>query len=253
MKKTTGYLLFVAVVLFNLFYLALTADSFYWEYVKDTFVYWGYPQWGWMYSDPKVYFWFNLLYLAFLLVMFVAAIGLAWKKKLKAGFVVLLIPLLTAGAFLYMPTYNWNRQFAIFNAERTTENSRIPAGKWWASLDQMQRYYDVSGWERLKGYFGRGEWPGGYAMWGDYRIWLLPDFATDTLGRRGMVLHGGTKNSSPWGIDMGDDIIDFAIQLRQNDGPMNIDVRYDGHGQSRTAAAKEDAENPKSSEKTTEK
>ena len=71
----------------------------------------------------------------------------------------------------------------------------------------------------------------------------LPD-STDTLGRRGMVFHGGTKNSSPWGIDMGDDIIDFAIQLRQNKGPMDIEVRYGDQASSRPAGEK--SENGKS-------
>ena len=244
MKKTAWYCGALVLAVMNAVYLALTADSFYLEYVKDEFVYWGYPQWGWMYSDPKIYLWFNVLYLAFLLLLFAAGLFLIGKKRLKTGTALLLLPLLTAAAFLYMPTYNWNRQFAVFNAERTNENSRIPEGKWWVSLDQMQRYYDASLWERLKGRFGRGEWPGGYAVWGDYRIWLLPDFSTDTLGRRGMVFHGGTKNSSPWGIDMGDDIIDFAIQLRQNKGPMDIEVRYGDQASSRPAGEK--SENGKS-------
>ena len=161
MKKTAWYCGALVLAVLNAVYLALTADSFYLEYVKDEFVYWGYPQWGWMYSDPKIYLWFNVLYLAFLLLLFAAGLFLIGKKRLKTGTALLLLPLLTAAAFLYMPTYNWNRQFAVFNAERTNENSRIPEGKWWVSLDQMQRYYDASLWERLKGRFGRGEWPGG--------------------------------------------------------------------------------------------
>ena len=148
MKKTAWYCGALVLAVLNAVYLALTADSFYLEYVKDEFVYWGYPQWGWMYSDPKIYLWFNVLYLAFLLLLFAAGLFLIGKKRLKTGTALLLLPLLTAAAFLYMPTYNWNRQFAVFNAERTNENSRIPEGKWWVSLDQMQRYYDASLWER---------------------------------------------------------------------------------------------------------
>ena len=37
---------------------------------------------------------------------------------------------------------------------------------------------------------------------------------------------------------MGDDIIDFAIQLRQNKGPMNIEVRYGDQASSRSAGEK---------------
>ena len=104
--------------------------------------------------------------------------------------------------------------------------SRIPEGKWWVSAEQMQKYYDASFWERAKGFFGRGEWPGGYPLWGDYRVWLLPDLATDTMGRRGMVIHGGVKKSSPWGIDMGDNILDFAIQLRSAKTALPMNINY---------------------------
>lgn len=60
MKKTAWYCGALVLAVLNAVYLALTADSFYLEYVKDEFVYWGYPQWGWMYSDPKIYLWFNV-------------------------------------------------------------------------------------------------------------------------------------------------------------------------------------------------
>ena len=74
MKKTAWYCGALVLAVLNAVYLALTADSFYLEYVKDEFVYWGYPQWGWMYSDPKIYLWFNVLYLAFLLLLFAAGL-----------------------------------------------------------------------------------------------------------------------------------------------------------------------------------
>ncbi len=166
MKKVTMSVFFVAFCLFDLIYLAMTADSFYQEYVLDKFVYWGYPQWGWMYADPKVYLWFNVFYLLFLVVLPVAAVWL-WRRRFrKTSLILSVLPLLSAAVFAYMPNYNWNRQFEIFEAERTIENSRIPAGRWWASAEQMQRYDDNSAWEKFKGYFGRGEWPGGYPIWG---------------------------------------------------------------------------------------
>ena len=96
MKKTAWYCGALVLAVLNAVYLALTADSFYLEYVKDEFVYWGYPQWGWMYSDPKIYLWFNVLYLAFLLLLFAAGLFLIGKKRLKTGTALLLLPLLTA-------------------------------------------------------------------------------------------------------------------------------------------------------------
>ncbi len=234
MKKTIICLAFALATVLNVVYLALIIDSFWQEYVKDNFFYWGYPQWGWMYSAPKLYFWFNVCYLGFLAAALFAGLFLVAKRRLKTGAAFLLLPLLTAVMFFYMPSYNWQRHLDMLRTEQKQEYGRLPEGKWWVSTEQMQRYYDASLWERLKGRFGRGEWPGGYALWGDYRIWLLPDFLTDTKGRRGMVLHGGTQKKSPWGIDMGDNIIDFAIQLRQNKEPTEIVVRY---GSDDTAAA----------------
>lgn len=226
MKKIFFPLILSFLLAFNLFYFVLTADSFYQEYVLDRFVYWGYPQWGLLYADAQTYFYFNLFYLIVLFVLIIAGVFFWSRKYFKISFIIMFFPFLSALMFLYMPTYNWNRQFAVFNQERHHENSRIPEGKWWVSVDQMERYSDVSLWEKLKGCFGRGEWPGGYAIWGDYRVWLLPDFKTNTLGRRGMVFHGGTKNSSPWGIDLGDQIIDFAIQLRRAKAPLEININY---------------------------
>ena len=114
----------------------------------------------------KVYLWFNVFYLLFLVVLPVAAVWL-WRRRFrKTSLILSVLPLLSAAVFAYMPNYNWNRQFEIFEAERTIENSRIPAGRWWASAEQMQRYDDNSAWEKFKGYFGRGEWPGGYPIWG---------------------------------------------------------------------------------------
>lgn len=227
MKKISYCMTLCLMSIFSLAYLLLVVDSFYQEYIEDKFIYWGYPQWGWMYENPKVYLWFNLVYIAAMILLVAGGWYLWLKSRYKSAMICLLMILFSAGAFAYMPTYNWNKQFAVFVAERATENSRIPQGKWWTMESKMQRYNDASSCEKLKGYLGRGEWPGGYPFWGEYRVWLIPDFSTDTLGRRGMVFHGGNKASSPWGVDMGNDIVDFAIQLRQNGEPMEIDIRYD--------------------------
>lgn len=227
--KALSYFVLPLTLVAGLFYLALTADSFYREYVLDRFVYWGYPQWGWLYADAGTYLRFNIVYILFLVLCMVGGVWLWRAKRLKTAVVLLLLPPVTAAAFVYLPTYTWNRQFDIFNRDNVSgeDKSRIPAGKWWISKDQMQRYKDISGWEKAKGWFGRGEWPGGYTTWGEYRVWLLPDLLTDTKGRRGMVIHGGTRQGSPWGINLADNIVDLAIELRRSRGPLELNVRYD--------------------------
>lgn len=226
MKNKISLFLFLLLLIADILYFVLISDSFYQEYIADTFVYWGYPQWGWLYSDQNTYLIFNLSYLFILLLCILGCIWFYRKKSVKFAWILVLLPIISAAVSWYMPFYNWNKQFEIYMSEKGNDKSRIPAGKWWASAEQMQKYYDASAWERLKGCFGRGEWPGGYALWGDYRMWLLPDLATDTKGRRGMVIHGGTQKASPWGIDMGDNVIDFAIRLRQAKKAIPMNVNY---------------------------
>jgi hypothetical protein len=226
MNNRIGFAAFLLCTVFTLIYIVLICDSFAQEYILDNFYYWGYPQWGWMYSSPKIYLTFNLFYLMFLFVFGVSSFYYLYKKQNINSFICSVFIILSALISAYIPTYNWNKQFEIFNAEKTIESSRIPEGKWWISKDNMNRYDDQSSWSKLKGAFGRGLWPGGFAVWGDYRIWIKPDYMTNTKGRRGLVFHGGTKNKSPWGIDMGNDIVDLAIRVRQSDVPLDIEISY---------------------------
>lgn len=219
-----GFLWLVAG--FCLVYFMLVGESFIQEYVLDNFFYWGFPQWGWMYASPKIYLWFNIFYLLFLAIFILLGIIELLKHHKQNAFIYLGCVIVTVMFFYYAPESNWNKQFAIFNAEKTIENSRVPEGKWWVSAQNMDRFEDQNAWSKLKGKFGRGLWPGGYPIWGEYRIWLRPDMATNTKGRRGLVFHGGEKNASPWGIDMGKDIVDFAIRLRQSGQPLDIVISY---------------------------
>jgi len=222
MKNKIMWLLVGLAMLGDVLYLALVGDSFITEYVLGKFEYWGYPQWGWMYETTETYAVFNLVYLFVMVILLALAIWAVAKRHLLAALMLLLPELFSIGIFYYLPHYNFEKQFAIFEAEKGNSNTRIPAGSWWVFPDEADRYDDASNWEKLKGYLGRGEWPGGYPLWGEYRFWLLPDLATNTLGRRGMVLHGGTKEKSPWGVNLGTDVLDMAIAIRKSAKPVEL-------------------------------
>jgi len=198
-------------------YIALVTSSFVDEYVLSNFFYWGYPQWGWIYSTPKIYLMFNIPYILGLVLLLVLGLRALLRAKYIGALICLGIPMIAIAIAVYTPTYNWNREFKSFS-------SSIPAGKWWISPQLVEKYDDQTSWEKLKGYVSRGRWPGGYAFWGPYRIWLRPDFLTFVQGRRGMVIHGGTRRASPWGIDMGNDIVDFATMLRESQKPLELNV-----------------------------
>ena len=224
MAKKIFFIMILALSLWNITYIALLTDSFIQEYCLDKFFYWGYPQWGWLYSSPKVFLWFNIIYISVLIFAVVYTYICRYKvvRSFLVAFIVAIISLLN----MYVPEYNWNKQYDIFQAEKGNAGSRVPAGTWLAGVETMQAFDEQSVWMKMKGLFGRGNWPGGYYLWGDYRIWLVAGDKTDDLGRRGMVIHGGIKNSSPWGIDMGNAIVDFAAQLREAKVPLELNLSY---------------------------
>ena len=127
---------------------------------------------------------------------------------------------------MHVPEYNRYHQFKIFENEKGDDSSRIPAGVWVVGKKTLQSYNDQSLLGKIKGWWGRGDWPGGTDLWGNYRIWLVPQLGTDIKNRRGLVIHGGNKHSSPWGIDMGSEIDDFAQHLQESNTPLELNIDY---------------------------
>lgn len=205
--------------LWNLLYIAVLSDSLITEYFLDRFFYWGYPQWGILYSSPRFFLWFNLIYLLFLAAGMVCVYFL--RRNPVRSFIVAAFVTVLSLANLYVPYYNWNSQFKAYE-----DGARIPEGNWFLMTGSMQRYADQNMMMKLKGWWGRGDWPGGYAFWGDYRIWMQPDADTNDQGRRGFVLHGGTRQGSPWGINIGEEMLDFAMKTRGINAPLELNMRY---------------------------
>ena len=223
MKKFSVFAM-LALGLWDLFYIFVLCNSVVTEYFMDQFIYWGYPQWGSLYETPKAFLTFNVIYLLILLaIMFLAFL---WRANTNKALVPLVLVAVLSVINMYAPNYNRSHQFKIYTAEDGTDMSRIPAGKWLVSNQMMESYAEQPFMMKAKGWFGRGEWPGNSAMWGEYRIWLVPGPNTSNEGRRGLVLHGGTKEGSPWGVNMGKDITDFAGKLKDIPTPLELNVEY---------------------------
>lgn len=205
--------------LWDLLYIAVLSDSLITEYFLDRFFYWGYPQWGFLYSSPSFFLWVNVIYLL-LLVIGMGSVYLLRCHPVRAFVPAALIALLSL-ANLYQPYYNRNSQFKFYG-----DDSRIPEGKWLLHIGEMQRYADQNLMMKLKGWWGRGDWPGGFAFWGGYRVWMQPEIGTDDKGRRGFVLHGGTQEGTPWGINLGAEMQDFAMKVQDVSGSMELTVDY---------------------------
>ena len=104
----------LALSLWNIIYIALLADSFIQEYCLDKFFYWGYPQWGWLYSSPKVFLWFNIIYISVL--TFAVVYTYICRHKVVRSFLVAFIVAIISLLNMYVPEYNWNKQYDIFQA-----------------------------------------------------------------------------------------------------------------------------------------
>ncbi len=224
MKKNILAGLVICLAIWDLFYIFVIANSFVTESLMDKFFYWGYPQWGRLYSTPEFFMWFNIVYLLVLAVVMYMA--WRWRGEQKKVLLPLLLVAFLSFANMYAPNYTRNQEFAKYLTADGVDNSRIPAGKWLVSNQMMESYDDQSLMMKIKGWFGRGEWPGNYAMWGNYRIWLVPEQDTSMEGRRGFVLHGGTKEGTPWGVNMGKDVADFANRLKDIPAPLELNVAY---------------------------
>lgn len=226
MTKKLPDQLFAVCCIWNVFYILVLLESLISEYFMDRFFYWGYPQWGRLYSSPSFFLWFNLFYILLLSGAMFYVLHCR-KSDFKRAAVVAICVAVVSIANMHVSEYNRYHQFKIFEAERGEDSSRIPAGIWMVGPKTLQSYADQGLMNKVKGWWGRGDWPGGKNIWGNYRIWLVPKAGTDIKNRRGLVIHGGNYHSSPWGIDMGPEIDDFARRLQASDAPLELNIDYD--------------------------
>ena len=222
--KKFGVLAMLALGLWDLFYIIVLGHSLVNEYFMDKFIYWGYPQWGALYETPAFFARFNIVYLLILLACMLLAF--LWRANARKALMPLVLVAVLSLINMYVPNYTRNHEFAKYLTADGVDNSRIPAGRWLVSNQMMESYLDQSFMTKAEGLFGRGEWPGNAAIWGEYRVWLVPGSNTSAEGRRGLVLHGGTKEGSPWGVNMGKDVSEFANQLKDIPNPLELTVEY---------------------------
>ena len=222
MGKKIAAAFVILLSLWNIFYVAILADSLVEEYFMDKFFYWGYPQWGILYSSPQVFLWFNVAYLSFAVICIIMTFGML-KNHTKTAIIPALLITVLSLVNAAVPDYTREQEFIRLDIAENEDNS-LPDGQWLIRQSEIQKFADQSTLMKLKGIWGRGEWPGGHAFWGDYRMWLLASNSTDTHGRRGFVVHGGTKKGSPWGVNMGKGLNNFAKDAIKYGAPLEMTV-----------------------------
>ncbi|NJN64802.1 MAG: DUF2778 domain-containing protein [Acidobacteria bacterium] len=101
----------------------------------------------------------------------------------------------------------------------------LPEGFYLARQSALQTR-SAGAWESIKGFFGRGTWPGGQASWGDYRVWLDPIRGTDALDRSEFSIHGGAVPGSAGCIDLGGAMPSFVDAFRGTGRDLVLRVQY---------------------------
>jgi hypothetical protein len=102
----------------------------------------------------------------------------------------------------------------------------IPEGSYIVDPAKTQSYSSTSEWDQFKGTFGGGTWPGGKDSWGEYRTWLTPMDGTNTYGRSGFSIHGGTTPGSAGCIDLTKNNNSFHNWLQSYGKPVQLNVKY---------------------------
>jgi hypothetical protein len=101
----------------------------------------------------------------------------------------------------------------------------IPEGYYLACQTALQqRPTDL--WETVLGKVGRGSWPGGWYSWGDYRVWLQSIRDTNTHGRDGFTIHGGSAPGSAGCIDLTSEMNSFVQAFKAQGKDLILKVDY---------------------------
>ena len=135
------------------------------------------------------------------------------------------------GAILNWPAVSGRpgKQVPEFQAQR--DQGPLPEGYYQFKVSGLQKYDEISDWQKLKGAFGRGEWRGGPDSWGRYRFWLTPAPGTETFGRSGFTIHGGSTPGSAGCIDLTDEMDEFAdLMTALGQDEINVKVDYGSAG-----------------------
>ena len=116
------------------------------------------------------------------------------------------------------------KQSPEFQAQR--DQGPLPEGDYQFNIGGLQKYDEISAWQKLKSALGGEEWRGGPDSWGRHRFWLTPAPGTETFARSGFSIHGGSTPGSAGCIDLTDEMDEFA-DLMTALGQDEINVRVD--------------------------
>jgi len=125
--------------------------------------------------------------------------------------------------------------FSYSDESQATKGGPIPEGEYYVWAQDVQKFDDLSKWDKFKSNFGGSVFPGGTDSWGNERTWIYPKSVSATnpatgevVERTNMSIHGGTIPGSRGCIDLHVNAPRFFNHLRQSSSTKAIymTVRY---------------------------
>ncbi len=126
--------------------------------------------------------------------------------------------------------------FSYSDENQATKGGPIPEGEYVIWSQDIQKYDDLSAWNKFKSIYGGSTFPGGTDSWGDERTWIYPKSVNVTdpvtgevVERTNMSIHGGVIPGSRGCIDLHINAPRFFYHLRQSTSlrkAIYLDVRY---------------------------
>jgi RHS repeat-associated protein len=130
-----------------------------------------------------------------------------------------------------MPGLSWGAtseregyQSSLFQS--VADKGHILEGSYTVDPARTLSYSSTSTWDRFKGNIGLGTWPGGKDSCGEFRTWLTPMQETNTYGRSGFSIHGGTTAGSAGFIDITMNNNSFHSWLKSYGKHVKLNVKY---------------------------
>ena len=102
----------------------------------------------------------------------------------------------------------------------------IPEGAYDVKQSELQFIGNRSALATVAAEAGFTAWPGGESSWGQSRVWLSPASGTNTLGRSGFSVHGGSYPGSAGCIDLTSNMPSFTSRVQSYGRDLRLTVKY---------------------------
>ena len=114
-------------------------------------------------------------------------------------------------------------------ARREYRGGAIPEGHYFVDPKEVPSWGNSDLWDVLKGYVGKGNWPGGTTDWGRARVGIRPDDDTFMGTRTGNYsMHGGAQYGSKGCVDLQRHEMSFFGKFVSNGRILPLEVNYEG-------------------------